>query len=107
MRLYWSIRSIPELADLPERDRERLWRRGYRASLGSRRTKIAAVVGLGLAAAGLAAGRPWTTGLGALAGAGILFQVSVAEARPFWRAERNALRRHVVEADGEGPREAS
>lgn len=91
MRLYWSVKSIPELADLSDVDRERLWRRGYVHSLRSRRTKIALTVGIALALAGLASGLAWATGLGALAGAILLFQVTVAEARPFWHEERNRL----------------
>lgn len=88
MALYWRVRSIPELRDLPERERERLWRRGYLYSLGRRRTKIALVAAIGLALTGYLAGRTWTTGVGALAGAALLFQVAVAEARPFWRRVR-------------------
>lgn len=88
MALYWRVRSIPELRDLPERERERLWRRGYLYSLRRRRTKIALVAAVGLALAGYLAGGTWTTGVGALAGATLLFQVAVAEARPFWRRAR-------------------
>ncbi|MAE63014.1 MAG: hypothetical protein CMJ18_01975 [Phycisphaeraceae bacterium] len=34
MRLYWSTRSIPELADLPWIDRNRVWWRCFRRSRG-------------------------------------------------------------------------
>ncbi len=93
MRLFWSVRSIPELADLPERQREKLWRRGYRASLARRPTQIALVFAIGLAAAGYVSALPWATATGAVAGALLLFQVAVAQARPFWREERERLDR--------------
>ena len=29
MRIYWTFKSIPELADLPARERRRVWRAAY------------------------------------------------------------------------------
>jgi len=29
MRIYWSLKSIPELSDLPSEERRRVWRAAY------------------------------------------------------------------------------
>jgi hypothetical protein len=88
VRIYWSVGSIPELADLPERQRERLWRKGYRASLGTRATKTATLAAVTIAALGYLVGHPAATAGGALAGGILLFQVASHQARPFLREER-------------------
>jgi hypothetical protein len=57
MRLYWTIKQIPELAGLPADEQRRLWREGYLETLGQWQmwaslaiTGAGAVVGLYLGA---------------------------------------------------------
>ena len=48
MKLYWSLKSVPELADLSSTDRRRVWRAAWRESGGMSFAEMAA---LGLAVA--------------------------------------------------------
>jgi uncharacterized membrane protein YfcA len=70
MRVYWTLKSVPELADLSAKDRRAIWREAYRE--GSRYTfGEIALIALG-AAVGAILGP-----LGAGLGVGIVFSADL------------------------------
>lgn len=91
--MYWNLRTIPELSDLPPAERQRVWREaGRRADLGYRYEVCVILAIAALAAVAWAVN--WSTPLGwvtALAAVAVvrfaLFQVQVAWTRPWLRAE--------------------
>jgi len=51
MRVYWSLKSVPELADLSPADRRRVWRAAWHESGGMSQVEIMLLglaVGLGV-----------------------------------------------------------
>jgi hypothetical protein len=102
MRVYWSLRSIPELTDLPRAERRRLWRQCWGKVLGHWQVWLAFLAGaLGLPAGAFlaawlvsAAGFAWSPAVilaGGVWGSAygfILNQVSIPLARPHLRAAR-------------------
>lgn len=86
MRIYWTLRSIPELAALPPKDRKRLWRQCFKEAMHETPTKLA------LVAVGLCAGLgtmlfgPIGSGIGSGIRGFLFSQVVSAQARPYLRA---------------------
>ena len=106
MKMYWSLRSVPELADLPPAERRRLWRECwgkvlrhwqvwllfllfYSGLLGVLVVAawLALVVGLGWPLALILVSGVWGGAFGFL-----LDQVSIPLARPYLRQAREAGR---------------
>jgi hypothetical protein len=100
--VYWSLRSIPELSDLPRAERRRLWRECWWKVLGHWQVWLVFLVGLlgllggtvlvpflalacefGLPLALLLVSGVWGSLFGFL-----LNQVSIPLARPYLRAAR-------------------
>jgi hypothetical protein len=118
MKVYWSWESVPELADLPPRDRRRLWREAWGkvvwrwpVMLGGLVLLPAMLVGcvylVGYLA--LAVGLGWSLALLLVGGVVvgnvygfILTQVGLALARPYLRAARLA-ESQSGQAAGPGP----
>src|SRR5687767_7461066 len=106
MPVYWSLRSVPELSDLPRAERRRLWRRCWPQSAFRHWQTWAALLACGLspllggwvgAWVGSQFGARFLGGLlGAGVGGGIggfvVGQVGTAVLRPYLRAEREATR---------------
>jgi hypothetical protein len=106
MKIYWSLRSIPELADLPPAEGRRLWRECWgkvlrhwqvwlmflllwSGILGALVVSawLALAVGLGWPLAVILVGGVWGGAFGFL-----LDQVSIPLARPYLRQAREAGR---------------
>jgi hypothetical protein len=86
MQIYWSLKSIPELARLPSEERGRVWRAAIWKT--TRRWQLwASLVGVVLC---VEIGRRIYDPIGALIGAGvgsfIFAQVATHLARPYIRA---------------------
>lgn len=90
MRIYWSLKSIPELAEVPKKDRKKIWRRCFLKALRNWQTLVAGAA-LGLCAAlgnilGEILGYPCIGGaIGGAAGGLICSQVAIKRARPYIR----------------------
>ena len=106
MKIYWSLQSIPELADLPRPERRRLWRKCWGKVLRHWQiwlmflllcssllgvlfvsAWLALVVGLGWPLALILVSGAWGSTFGFL-----LDQVSIPLARPYLRQAREAGR---------------
>jgi hypothetical protein len=106
LKIYWSLKSIPELAELPAKERKELWRRClpkgrrnwrtwvaggcFAAFIGGVSTVLARIISGSLAVAILLASL--IGGIGSL----ISFQFQVRTVRPYIRKELNLP---VEEAD--------
>jgi Na+/H+-dicarboxylate symporter len=92
MKLYWSLKSFPELADLPKQKREEVWTNTYKKHWF--KIKILPAITFGLCAvAGVAYGNThygyFGKYCGAIIGSGIgwciAWQITVAIIRPYIR----------------------
>lgn len=100
MKLYWSLRSIPELSDLPRAEQRRLWREcwwkvirhwqvwlvflvGFLGILGGAVLVVALACDFGLPLALIL-----VSGVGGSLFPFLLNQVSIPLARPYLRAAR-------------------
>jgi hypothetical protein len=106
MKVYWSLRSIPELSDLPHAERRRLWRECWWKVLDHWQVWVVYFVGcLGIfggmfvaAWLSLAVGLGWGVGLLLVSLVWgsvfpfLLNQVSIPLARPYLRALRETGR---------------
>jgi len=52
VKIYWTLKSIPELADLSQRERGRRWRSVYKSALWHRETWCGMALCAGCAGAG-------------------------------------------------------
>jgi hypothetical protein len=119
MKVYWSLGSIPELADLPPKERRRLWRECWGKVLWHwpvllvgfvLHPALLLLVGFVLLPAA-AGGGPLLLGLAVVLVAGvigpvygfILEQVSIPIARPYLRAARDAAPESGQHADPGAP----
>src|SRR5262245_46888592 len=118
MKVYWSLASIPELADLPPRDRRRLWRETWAKVVWHRPVLwvgfvlIPAVSVGGMYLVGylsLAVGLGWpvsfllVSGVVGAAYGFIVTQVSGPVARPYLRAARLAESHSRQQAEPAAP----
>jgi hypothetical protein len=79
MRVYWTLKSVPELAELSAKDRRAIWREAYRE--GSRYTfGEIALIGLGAAIGGILG--PLGAGLGVGIAFGLIFSRIAERLRP-------------------------
>lgn len=107
MKIYWTLRSIPELADLPGPERRRLWRACYRRTWRDWRFLLAFVLLVALLSGAMFAvgillrhnPRLYIVCQLTIAGVwGALFgYVVTLLVRPHIREARGDLRRHDVE----------
>jgi hypothetical protein len=44
MQIYWTMKSIPELSQLPSGERSRLWRQCYKEAMHERQSKIGLII---------------------------------------------------------------
>ncbi|MCK4667389.1 hypothetical protein KAU33_11600 [Candidatus Dependentiae bacterium] len=44
MKIYWSLKSIPELKSFPEKERKRIWKESYSKSFKQRKTWVAIIL---------------------------------------------------------------
>jgi hypothetical protein len=92
--IYWSARSIPELADLQRQAQRSLWRRVYPVASKERRVRLALLAVALFAGLGAFLGEQFGARVigvvvaGALGGF-VYGQVLVAAARPYFRTERS------------------
>jgi len=92
MKLYWSCKSIPELAGLPKQKRKEVWAACHRKIL-PRYIWVACIIGAVCAPAGSIIGESYFGRIGGIIGAGIaggiggliIWEVEVAVARPYIR----------------------
>lgn len=59
MKIYWSTKSVPELADLPKKDRMKIWRQCYLNVFQNWQTWLAIVVCGACGALGRILGEIW------------------------------------------------
>jgi hypothetical protein len=93
MRFYWSLRSIPELAQLPANERGRAWREASREAMRTTSVKAALILvgvlaGLGTMLFGIV-GAAIGGGIGGL----IFGQLATDRARPHLKAFAERQRR--------------
>lgn len=96
MTIYWTMRSVPELAGLSRRERGRTWRRHVLSGLKHWRARVGLLGMWGLMAVGIFAGSalfdpPTSIVFGAVCGGtgGFMFQqLLISAVRPYLRGER-------------------
>ncbi|MGF6485100.1 hypothetical protein FSB08_31650 [Paraburkholderia sp. JPY432] len=91
MTIFWTLRSIPELANLPASDRRKNWRRAYRCTWRHWQTwagLLACIIctGLGLALGAFAAQKVVGGMIGAGVGGFVFGQTTVLIARSHYKS---------------------
>ncbi len=95
MKIYWLLKSIPELAEMPKKERKAIWRRCYWKVFRHWQTCLALIVCGACAGLGVILGQMWVgnyivgAAVGGAVGGGIggfiFAQVATAMARHYIR----------------------
>jgi hypothetical protein len=118
MKVYWSLAAIPELADLPPRDRRRLWRETWPKVVWHQPVVLVGFVLIPAVSVGgmylvgylaLAVGLGWPVSFLLVSGAVgaaygfIVTQVTIPVVRPYLRAARLAESQSGQQAEPAAP----
>ena len=89
MRIYWTLKSIPELQSVPKAERGRIWRRGYVKSFRHWQTWVGLLLAALCAGVGIAVGGIWGGGIGGGFGGFLFSQIVIPVTRPYLEEELN------------------
>jgi hypothetical protein len=88
MKIYWSIKSIPEFVGLPKKERSRIWRRcHWRALKGSWGPWAGLITIAAFSSWGSLLHESWGGIIGIALGGFIFFQVMMEAVQPYVREE--------------------